>query len=149
MPYVFLFVAIAAELCATSLLKSTEGFTRLVPTISCLALYSVSFLGLAQAVKTIPVGVAYALWSGLGTVAIVAIGAVFLHEPLSTIKLLGVGLIAAGVVILNLGGVSHPEAGLEPEAEVEARYLEENPLYHEPVTAQLDVSENQHHDENR
>ena len=107
MPYLFLLLAIGAELLATSLLKTTEGFTRLVPTLSCLALYGVSFFGLAQAVKVIPVGVAYAMWSGLGTAAIVAIGTVFLGEPLSLIKVVGVGLIIAGVVLLNLGGASH------------------------------------------
>lgn len=139
MSYVYLAVAIIAELCATSLLKSTEGFTRLVPTLTCLALYGISFFGLSQAVKTIPVGIAYALWSGLGTVAIVAIGAVFLGEPLSAVKLVGVGLIAVGVVILNLGGISHSEAGIEPEPFEESRYLNTNPLYVAPETAQLEV----------
>lgn len=111
MPYLFLTLAIGAELVATSLLKYTEGFTRLFPTLFCLALYAVSFFGLSQAVKTIPVGIAYALWSGLGTVAIVAIGAIFLGESLSLLKLAGVGLIVAGVVILNLGGGAQHAVG--------------------------------------
>jgi small multidrug resistance pump len=105
--YIFLLVAIAAEVFATSTLKSTEGFSRLWPTVACLAGYVVSFAALSQAVKQVPVGVAYAVWSGLGTAAIVAIGAVFLNEPITLVKVFGIGLIVAGVLILNLGGASH------------------------------------------
>jgi len=107
MAYVFLIGAIAAEVFATSTLKATDGFTRLWPTVGCLAGYLVSFVALSQAVKVVPVGVAYALWSGLGTVAIVAIGAAFLGEPITLVKAVGVGLIVAGVVTLNLGGLTH------------------------------------------
>lgn len=107
MAYVFLVLAIAAEVAGTSLLKATEGFTRLWPTVGTLSAYAVAFALLAQAVKEIPVGVAYALWSGLGTAAIVAVGAVFLHEPLSAVKVSGIGLVVAGVVVLNLGGATH------------------------------------------
>ncbi|WP_433532293.1 DMT family transporter [Micromonospora sp. CA-263727] len=104
MAYVFLLLAIAAEVAGTSLLKSTEGFTRLWPTLGLVVAYVTAFALLAQAVKGIPVGVAYAMWSGLGTAAIVAIGAVFLGEPLTLTKVLGVGIVIAGVVLLNLGG---------------------------------------------
>lgn len=107
MPYIFLALAIGAELLATSLLKTTAGFTRLIPTLSCLLLYGASFFALANAVKEIPVGLAYAMWSGLGTAAIVAVGAIFLGEPLTLVKVVGVSLIIAGVVMLNLGGASH------------------------------------------
>jgi small multidrug resistance pump len=102
--YVFLFAAIGSEVFSTSLLKATEGFTRLWPTVACLTGYVISFLALAQAVKGVQVGVAYAIWSGLGTAAIVAIGAVFLGEPLTLIKVVGISMIVAGVVILNVGG---------------------------------------------
>lgn len=105
MPYVFLLVAIACEVVATSLLKSTEGFTRLWPTVACLAGYAASFTALAWAVKHhLPVGFAYAMWSGLGTAAIVAIGIVFLNESVSLQKIVGVLLVVGGVVVLNLGG---------------------------------------------
>ncbi|MEU5911591.1 multidrug efflux SMR transporter [Micromonospora sp. NPDC047527] len=104
MAYVLLGIAIAAEVVATSLLKSTAGFSRLWPTLACVVGYLLAFLLLAQAVKEIPVGVAYALWSGLGTATIVAIGAVFLDEPVGLAKLAGIGLIIAGVVIVNLAG---------------------------------------------
>ncbi|SIN40472.1 DMT family transporter [Micromonospora cremea] len=104
MAYVLLGIAIAAEVLATSLLKTTAGFTRLGPTVACLGGYLLAFILLAQAVKEIPVGVAYALWSGLGTATIVAIGAVFLDEPVGLAKLAGIALIIAGVVIVNLAG---------------------------------------------
>ncbi|MBU2670530.1 multidrug efflux SMR transporter [Actinoplanes bogorensis] len=104
MPYVFLLVAITAEVLATSMLKFTDGFTRLWPTLGCLAGYAISFAALSVVVKDLPVGVVYAIWSALGTAAIVAIGAVFLGEPLTTIKVVGVSLIIAGVVTVNLGG---------------------------------------------
>jgi small multidrug resistance pump len=102
--YVFLLAAIAAEIVATSLMKSTEGFTRLWPTLACLTGYAISLVALSQAVKGVPVGVAYALWSALGTAAIVAIGAAFLGEPITLLKVAGISLIIAGVVTLNLGG---------------------------------------------
>ncbi|MBQ0895759.1 multidrug efflux SMR transporter [Micromonospora sp. U56] len=104
MAYLFLLLAISAEVFGTSLLKATDGFTRLWPTLGLAGAYLAAFLLLALAVRDIPVGVAYAVWSGLGTAAIVAIGAVFLGEPLSVTKVVGVGLVIAGVVVLNLGG---------------------------------------------
>ena len=104
MAYVFLLGAIAAEVVATSFMKTTEGFTRLWPTLLVLAGYAVSFVLLAQAVKGVQVSVAYALWSALGTAAIVAIGAAFLGEPITVVKVAGISLIIAGVVTLNVGG---------------------------------------------
>ncbi|MFI9638989.1 DMT family transporter [Micromonospora sp. NPDC051925] len=104
MAYVFLLIAISAEVAGTSLLKATQGFTRLWPSLGLAAAYLLAFGMLALAVRDIPVGVAYAMWSGLGTAAIVAIGAAFLGEPLSVSKVIGVGLIIGGVVVLNLGG---------------------------------------------
>jgi small multidrug resistance pump len=105
--YVFLVLAISAEVVGTSLLKASEGLTRLWPTVGTIGGYVVATVLLAQAVKTVPVGVAYAMWSGLGTAAIVAIGAAFLDEPLSVPKVVGIALIIGGVVILNLGPSSH------------------------------------------
>jgi small multidrug resistance pump len=104
MAYLFLLFAIASEVFATSLIKATDGFTRLWPTVACLAGYAAAFAFLSQAVKSVPVGIAYAMWSGLGTAAIVAIGAVFLGESLNAAKIIGVALIIGGVVLVNLGG---------------------------------------------
>ncbi len=102
--YLYLVLAISAEVIGTSLLKSTEGFSRLWPSIWCLGSYAIAFVLLSQVIKTVSVGVAYALWSGLGTVAIVAIGSAFLGEEITPLKIVGIGLVVAGVVILNLGG---------------------------------------------
>ena len=106
MAYVYLLVAIGTEVFGTSMLKATEGFTRLWPTTACIAGYVLSTVALSQAVKGVPVAVVYALWSGLGSAAIVAIGAMFLGEPITPVKIVGVGLIVAGVVVLNVGGAA-------------------------------------------
>ncbi|MEV3965412.1 multidrug efflux SMR transporter [Nocardia sp. NPDC050193] len=95
--------AIVAELVGTSLLKATEGFTRLWPTIASLSAYALAFILLAQAIaRGMDVGFAYAVWSGLGTTLIVIIGALFFGESLSAAKIAGVALVVAGVVTLNL-----------------------------------------------
>lgn len=107
MAWVFLIAAIAAEVFATSMLKVSDGFTKTLPTIATATGYIVSFTLLAQAVKTIPVSVSYAVWSGLGTAAIVGVGAAFLGEPLSVTKVIGISLIVVGVVVLNVGGATH------------------------------------------
>lgn len=107
MAYVYLLLAIAFEVVATSLLKATDGFSRLWPTVACLGLYAGSFAWLSLAVRQVPVGVAYALWSGIGTTAIVAIGVVFLNESINVTKVVGVLLVVGGVVTLNLGGATH------------------------------------------
>ena len=104
MAYLYLLGAIAAEIFSTSTLKNTDGFTRLWPSVACAAGYLVSFVALSQAVKGVQVGVAYAIWSGLGTAAIVAIGAAFLGEPITVTKITGIALIIAGVVTLNVTG---------------------------------------------
>ncbi|UYM04720.1 DMT family transporter [Solicola gregarius] len=104
MAYAFLLAAISLEVLGTSLLNATDGFSRLWPSAACLAAYAGSFFALAQTVKDIPVGVTYAMWAGLGTAAIVAIGVVALGESLSATKILGVLLVIGGVVVLNLGG---------------------------------------------
>ncbi|MGH3437820.1 MAG: DMT family transporter [Sciscionella sp.] len=104
MAYLFLIAAIATEVVGTSLLKATQGFSRLWPTLACLAAYAAAFGFLSQAIKQVPVGVAYAVWAGLGTAAIVAIGVTFFGEAISVSKVVGVMLIIVGVVVLNLGG---------------------------------------------
>jgi small multidrug resistance pump len=103
--YLLLFGAIIAEVVSTSLLKSTEGFTRLWPTVVCLVGYGASFALLAWSIKRgMQTDVAYALWSAIGTAAIVLIAVLFLGSPISVTKVVGVGLIIVGVVTLNLSG---------------------------------------------
>ncbi|MGY1843297.1 DMT family transporter [Modestobacter sp. SYSU DS0875] len=107
MAYLLLACAIAAEVAATSLLPRTAGFTVPLPTVAVLAGYALSFVLLAQVVKTVPVAVAYAIWSGAGTAAVAAIGAAFLGQPLSGWQVAGLVLVVVGVVLLNLGGAGH------------------------------------------
>jgi small multidrug resistance pump len=102
--YVYLLAAIGCEVVATSLVKATAAFTRLWPSLGCLAGYALSIALLAHAVRRIEVGTAYALWAGLGTVTIVLIGATFLNEPLTLVKSVGILLVVGGVVLLNLSG---------------------------------------------
>jgi len=104
-PYVLLALAIGSELFATSMMKATDGFSRLWPTVVVLAGYLISFIALSQAIKGgIQVGIAYAIWSAVGTAAIIVIGALFLDEPVTLAKVGGIVLIIAGVVMLNLTG---------------------------------------------
>jgi small multidrug resistance pump len=105
--YLLLACAIAGEVAATSLLPRTAGFSVLVPSLAVLAGYGVSFLLLAQVVQTVPVAVAYAIWSAAGTAAVAAIGAVFLGQSLSGWQVAGLALVVAGVVLLQLGGSTH------------------------------------------
>jgi small multidrug resistance pump len=103
--YLLLAVAIAIEVIATSLLKTTEGFTRLWPTVGCLASYAIAFAFMAMAIaRGMQVDVAYALWSALGTTAIVLIAVLFLGSPMSITKVVGIALVIGGVVTLNLAG---------------------------------------------
>ncbi|MEE2852004.1 MAG: multidrug efflux SMR transporter [Actinomycetota bacterium] len=105
MTYLFLLGAIFAEVIATSMLKGTEGFTRLWPTVVCLIGYAVSFALLAVSIsRGMQTDVAYALWSAIGTALIVLIAVLFLGSSISLSKIVGVGLIIAGVVTLNLAG---------------------------------------------
>nr|PZN38823.1 MAG: ligand-binding protein SH3 [Actinomycetota bacterium] len=104
MPLVFLTLAICAEVLGTTLLKLSAGFTRPWPALGSLGAYGLSFALLAQALRGMGVGVAYAIWSGVGTALIVLIGVVFLREPITLVKVTGVALVVAGVVTLQLGG---------------------------------------------
>jgi small multidrug resistance pump len=102
--YLLLACAIASEVVATSLLPRTAGFTVLLPSLAVLACYALSFAMLAQVVKTMPVGVAYAIWAAAGTAAVAAIGAVFLGQSLSGWQVAGLVLVVSGVALLQLGG---------------------------------------------
>jgi small multidrug resistance pump len=100
---VMMFAAIAVEIAATSMLRSTHGFTRVIPTIGCLAAYAVAFGLISRVIRDIPVGIVYAIWSGVGTAAIAAIGVLFLGDRLSVVNIAGISLVVAGVLVLNLG----------------------------------------------
>ncbi|MET7619521.1 multidrug efflux SMR transporter [Streptomyces sp. NPDC005408] len=104
MGYGLLAAAIAAEVAGTTAMKYSEGFTRLWPSLLTVAGYVLAFTLLAQTLKTLSVGTAYAIWAGVGTAAIAAIGMVFLGESTSPVKLAGIALVIVGVVVLNMGG---------------------------------------------
>lgn len=104
MPALYLACAILVEIGATTCLKYADGFTKLWPSVGTIAGYVISFFLLAQALRSIDVSIAYAIWSGVGTALIAAIGILWLGEPATALKLGGVALIVAGVVALNLGG---------------------------------------------
>ena len=95
-------IAIACEVVATSSLKATEGFSRPLPTLLTLAGYAIAFWALSVAIRTIPVGIAYAIWCGVGIIAITAIAWIFLKQRLDLPALVGMALILAGVLVINL-----------------------------------------------
>ncbi|KQX81884.1 MULTISPECIES: multidrug efflux SMR transporter [unclassified Streptomyces] len=104
MGYLTLAGAIAAEVAATTAMKYSDGFSRLWPSLLTASGYVVSFLLLAQTLKTVGIGTAYAIWAGVGTAAIAVIGLALFGESLTPTKAVGILLIVGGVVVLNLGG---------------------------------------------
>ena len=101
--WILLGIAIIAEVIATAALKSAEGFTRLGPSALVVSGYTLAFYCLSLALRTIPVGVAYAIWAGVGTALIVLIAWWLLDQRLDAPALIGIGLIVAGVVVINVG----------------------------------------------
>lgn len=98
----YLLMSIVAEVIATTSLKASDGFTRLLPSIIVVVGYSISFFGLSQVVKMMPLGIAYAIWSGLGIV-LVSVSALFLYQQkLDWPAILGILLIISGVLVINL-----------------------------------------------
>ncbi|MEP9348775.1 SMR family transporter [Xanthobacter sp. KR7-225] len=102
MSYVYLFVAIVAEVVATSALKSAEGFTRLVPSVIVTVGYATAFYCLSLTLREIPVGVSYAIWSGVGIVLVTGFAWLYHRQALDLPALIGLGLIIAGVLVVNL-----------------------------------------------
>jgi small multidrug resistance pump len=102
MIYAQLLIAIACEVVATSALKASDGFTRFWPAVVTVAGYGVAFYFLSLTLRTIPVGIVYAIWSGAGIVLIAAIGWVWFRQSLDVAAVIGLGLIVAGVLVVNL-----------------------------------------------
>lgn len=100
--WLYLAAAIAAETLATSLLKSSEGFTRLGPSLIVVAGYGCTFFFLSLTLRTIPVGVAYAIWSGVGIILVTLVAWLIFGQKIDLPGLIGIGLIVAGVVVLKL-----------------------------------------------
>ncbi|MEC3862125.1 SMR family transporter [Mesobacterium sp. TK19101] len=102
MPWLTLTFAILAETIGTTALQASQQFTRPLPSLIVVISYAIAFYLLALALKSIPVGIAYAIWSGLGIVFIALIGFVAFNQRLDLPALLGMGLILAGIVVINL-----------------------------------------------
>ena len=101
MPWFLLTLAIIGEIVGTTALKLSEGFTRPLPGIVAVIGYAVAFYFLAMVLRTIPIGVAYAVWSGAGVAAMALIGLVMFGQRLDPAAIIGIALIVAGVVVLN------------------------------------------------
>lgn len=102
MHYVYLGIAIIAEVIATSSLKAAQEFTRPIPSIVVVIGYGIAFYCLSLSLRVIPVGIAYAIWSALGVVLVCIAGAVFYGQMLDAPALVGIALIVAGVLVINL-----------------------------------------------
>ena len=107
MAWLYLVAAIVTEVIGTTSMKFAEGFTRLIPSILVFVFYGLSLVALTLALKRIDVSVAYAVWSGLGTAMIAAIGLLVFKEPLTLVKMLSLLCIIAGVIGLNAAGGIH------------------------------------------
>lgn len=101
-PYALLAIAIVAEVIATSALRASEGFTRLVPAVVVLIGYGISFYCLSLTLRSLPVGIVYAIWSGVGIVLITLVAIVLYKQVPDLPAIIGLALIVAGVVVLNL-----------------------------------------------
>jgi small multidrug resistance pump len=100
-PFALLGIAIATEIVGTSALRVSAGFTRLWPSVVVVASYILSFFLYSQVLKQIPMGVAYAIWAGVGTAGVVLIGVLVWRDPISPWQLLGMALVVIGAVLLN------------------------------------------------
>lgn len=102
MQYLYLAGAILAEVIATSFMKASNGFTVLAPSLVTIVGYGIAFYLLSLTLRTMPTGIAYAIWSGVGIVLIAAIAWLFQGQKLDAAAIAGMGLIVAGVVVLNV-----------------------------------------------
>ena len=105
--WILLFAAILSETIATSALKASDGFSKMLPSVLVVIGYGVAFYLLSLTLKTIPVGISYAIWSGLGVVLITLVGWLLFDQKLDTPSMLGIALIISGVVVMNVFSNSH------------------------------------------
>jgi multidrug resistance protein EbrA len=102
--YALLLIAIICEVFGSSMLKATNGFKKLLPTLGLVIGYGLAFYTLSLSLKTLNLGVAYAIWAGLGTALTAIVGVLIYKENFNLKKLLGLALIIGGVILLNIGG---------------------------------------------
>jgi len=101
MNYLMLAIAIVAEACATTAMKQSDGFTRMPWTLVTVIGYGIAFYFLSLTLRTIPVGIAYAIWSGVGIVLILTAAWAFQGQKLDAAAMIGMGLIVTGVIVMN------------------------------------------------
>ena len=102
-PWPLLMLAITAEVIGTSCLRLSQGMSKPIPTVLVFLAYAIAMGLLSKVVMSLPLGLTYALWSGIGTVAVVLVGWLAYQQTLSVSQLIGIGVITAGVVLVNLG----------------------------------------------
>lgn len=107
--WLYLLGAIVFEVVATTNIKLSSGFTKLIPSIVVVIGYVLSFWLISLAIKTIPLTIAYPVWAGLGTALVVVSGLLVFHESLTPLKIIGIMVVVTGIVILNLNGVHRYE----------------------------------------
>lgn len=108
MNYLYLLLAIFAEVIATSALKTSDGFSKLMPSLIVVTGYAIAFYFLSLTLRTIPVGIAYAIWSGVGVVLVTIIGTVLFKQHMDLAAIIGILFIVAGVIILNIFSKTTP-----------------------------------------
>ena len=102
MAYIYLAVAIVAEVIGTSFMKASAGFTRAGPALVTIVAYATAFYALSLTLRTIPTGIAYAIWSGVGIVLIASVAWLFQGQKLDAPAMIGMALIIAGMIVMNL-----------------------------------------------
>ncbi|WP_411266275.1 DMT family transporter [Bacillus sp. HNG] len=102
--YILLIIAIISEVFGSSLLKATDGFKKFLPSIGVMVGYALAFYTLSLSLKTLPLGMAYAIWAGVGTALTALVGIIIYKETIDMKKVLGFLLIIGGVILLNIGG---------------------------------------------
>jgi len=107
MAWILLSIAISAEILGTLALKASDGLSKLWPSLGVLIGYALAFTLMAISLKKLDVGITYAIWSGVGIIGAAIGGVVFFDQHLSRMAMIGMGIIIAGVVVMNLGGASH------------------------------------------
>jgi small multidrug resistance pump len=100
--WLFLFAAIVSEVTATSSLKASAGFSKIIPSVVVVIGYALSFYFLSLVLKAIPIGIAYAVWAGLGIVLLALVGWIVFGQALDTPAMIGIALILAGVIVMNV-----------------------------------------------
>jgi small multidrug resistance pump len=100
--YLYLVIAIVAEVAGTSALKASEGFSRPIPSLVVVVGFATAFFFLSLTLRTMPLGIAYAIWAGAGTALIVLMGAIAFRQVPDLGAIVGIGLIIAGVAVINL-----------------------------------------------